>query len=151
MAADEVSAQTWARWSNWLAARRHDRGGEAEYRFDAWDRCPKLPILRDGHLTLARWGNLRGQSRHLPRTAWTWLRTVEQGSWRHLDPLEVVIPATLAFERGVWYRVRQGIRGLLVPDERGWAVCYMICQPSSHYYYVMTRSAHMPVLIGETI
>jgi hypothetical protein len=60
-------------------------------------------------------------------------------------------PATLGLDRGVWYRIRQGIRGLLVPDERGLAVCYMLCEPASHYYQVMTRSNRMPVLIEERI
>jgi hypothetical protein len=43
------------------------------------------------------------------------------------------------------------MRGLLVPDERGIAVCYMICEPASHYYRIMTRSDRMPVLIDERI
>jgi hypothetical protein len=55
----------------------------------------------------------------------------------------------LGFDRGVWYVIRQGIRGLLVPDERGKAVVYMICEPSTHYYQVMTRNSRMPVLIEE--
>ena len=40
-------------------------------------------------------------------------------------------PATLGLGRGVWFRIRQGIRGLLVPDERGIAVAYMICELST--------------------
>ena len=63
----------------------------------------------------------------------------------------VDIPAILGFDRGVWYAIRQGIRGLLVEDERGNAVVYMICEPASHYYRIMTRSDRMPVLIGERI
>ena len=54
-------------------------------------------------------------------------------------------------EGGVWFRIQQGIRGLLVPDERGLAVVYMICEPASHYYQVMTRSRRMPVLIEQRI
>ncbi len=55
----------------------------------------------------------------------------------------------LGLERGVWFRIRQGIRGLLVPDEAGAAVVYMICEPASHYYQVMTSPSRMPVLIDE--
>jgi len=44
-----------------------------------------------------------------------------------------------------WYR------GLLVPDKYGAAVCYVICEPSNHYYRVMTGSERMPVLIGQHI
>ena len=62
------------------------------------------------------------------------------------------IPASFGLDRrGVWYLIEQGIRGLLVPDERGNAVVYMICEPASHYYRVMTGSARMPVLIDQKI
>jgi hypothetical protein len=61
------------------------------------------------------------------------------------------MPATLRLERGVWFRIRQCIRGLLVPDERGLAVCYMLCEPTSHYHQGMTRSSRMLVLIEERI
>jgi hypothetical protein len=134
-----------------LERRTYERGGEREIRFLYRDRRPRLPIWRDGRLQIVRWGNARGESRSLPRTGWTWLSTVEQGCWRNLDPVPVDIPATIGLERGVWFRIRQGIRGLLVPDERGLAVCYMICEPASHYYHVMTRSTRMPVLIEERI
>ena len=87
----------------------------------------------------------------MPRTGWTWLETVRRGAWRGLDPIPVDIPATLIVERGAWVSVAQGVRGLLVPDERGSAVCYMICEPASHYYRVMTRSERMPVFIEERI
>jgi hypothetical protein len=44
-----------------------------------------------------------------------------------------------------------GIRGLLVPDERGCSVAYVICEPSSHYYQVMTGASRMPVFIDQRI
>ena len=53
--------------------------------------------------------------------------------------------------RGVWFKVQVGVRGLLVPDERGRAVAYVICEPSSHYYRVMTGSERMPVFIDQRI
>lgn len=136
-----------------IRRRQHERGsgGEAEARFLYADRRPKIPVWRDGRLILARWGNGRGQSRSLPRSGWTWLETVESGGWRGCPAELVDIPVTLALDRGVWYRVRQGFRGLLVPDERGLAVAYVICQPPTHYYRVMTRSDRMPLLIGERI
>ncbi len=134
-----------------LKRRIHERGGEREVRFLYRDRRPRLPIWRDGQLLMVRWGNVRCQSRYLPRTGWTWLETVEHGGWRGVEVEAVEIPATLGLEGGVWYQVPQGIRGLLVPDERGIAVVYMLCQPSSHYYRVMTRSDRMPVFIGDSI
>jgi hypothetical protein len=63
----------------------------------------------------------------------------------------VDVPAALAFDGGIWYAVRQGLRGVLVPDERGDARVYLVCEPASHYYAVMCRGAWMPVLIGERI
>ena len=134
-----------------LERRLHERGGEREVRFLFRDRDPRLPVWRDGRLQIVRWGNARGQSRYLPRTGWTWRETVESGGWRHVQPVLVDIPATLGLEQGVWFRIRQGIRGLLVPDERGFAVAYMICEPATHYYHIMTRSHRMPLLIGEHI
>ena len=116
-----------------LRRRVHHRDGKREVWFCYEDRTPRIPIRRDGQLQLVRWGNGRGQSRSLPRTGWTWMERVESGYWRHIGGTPVEIAATFAYDRGVWVHVRRGIRGLLVPDEKGWAVCYMICEPSSHY------------------
>lgn len=134
-----------------LGRRAHDRGGEPEIQFWYQDRIPRLPIRRDGQLQIARWGNGRGQSRFLPRTGWTWQEAIEEGVWRHLDALPVDIQAILGYERGTWYTIREGIRGLLVPDEHGNAVVYMICEPSSHYYRIMTGSPRMPIFIEQRI
>jgi hypothetical protein len=135
-----------------LERRRYARGEQQEYRFLFRDRRPCLPIWRDGQLQIVRWGNGRGQSRSLPRTGWTWLETIRQGSWRGSGAVPVEIPASYGLERrGVWFLIETGIRGLLVPDERGWAVCYMICEPATHYYRIMTGSDRMPVLIDQRI
>ncbi len=130
---------------------KYERGGEAEFRFLYRHRDPRLPVWSDGQLRVVRWGNGPGQSRFLPRVGWTWKSSIDDGDWRHLDAVLVDIPATLALDQGIWYRVRQGIRGLLVADEHGAAVVYMICEPASHYYSIMTRNSRMPVLISETI
>jgi hypothetical protein len=135
-----------------LSRRLHARGGQVEFQFMYWDRVPRLPIIREGRIEIVRWGNGRGQSRFLPRTGWTWLQTIREGGGRNSPAIPVDIPATYALERrGVWYLVERGIRGLLVPDERGAAVVYMICEPSSHYYRIMTGSPRMPVFIEQKI
>ena len=51
----------------------------------------------------------------------------------------------------MWFRVREGVRGVLVRDERGQPVVYVLVEPASHYYQVMTRSGWMPALVGELI
>ena len=61
------------------------------------------------------------------------------------------MPAALGLDGGVWYAVRQGARGVLVRDEGQRERVYLVCEPASQYYGVMTRSDWMPVLIGEHI
>jgi hypothetical protein len=132
-----------------LRRRIHERGGEREVQFLFRDHTPILPVWHEGQLQLMAWGNRRRESRRLPCTGWTWLATVEAGGWSCCQAEPIDIPATMGLENGVWYQVRQGIRGLLVRDEQGTPRVYMICEPASYYYRVMTRSHWMPVLIGE--
>lgn len=131
--------------------RRHERGGEQELRFLYRDRQPTLPVWHGGQLRLAPWGCRRGESRVLPCTGWTRRITVEAGRWAGWDAEAVDVPATVALDNGVWYAIRQGVRGVLVHDERGVPRVYVVCEPASHYYRVMTRSDWMPLLIGERI
>lgn len=127
----------------------------AAARREVWfllrDRARVIPVWYEGRLHFARWGNRRGQSRSLPLTAWARLGTAEAGGWLPYAPEPVEVPATLALDNGVWFKVRQGIRALLVWDERGEPVVYPLVEPASHYYHVMTRSEWMPVLVGERI
>ncbi len=134
-----------------LSRRVHDRGGEREVRFLLRDAARVLPVWHQGRLLIACWGNRRGHSRALPCTAWARLATVEAGGWLPFAPERVDIPATLALDCGVWYKVRQRVRALLVRDERGAPVVYALVEPASHYHEVMTRGPWMPVLIGERI
>src|SRR5262245_23199387 len=134
-----------------LRCRVHERGGEPEVRFLYRKGERVLPVWLDGELQIVRWGNRRGRNRRLPCTAWTWLETVGGGGWAALEPAEVEIPATMGLDQGVWYQIREGVRGLVVRDEKGEPVVYVLVEPASHYYRVMTRSAWMPVLIGERI
>jgi hypothetical protein len=132
-----------------VARRAYERGGEREVQFLFRDHTRILPIWHEGRLRLVSWGNRRRQSRALPCTGWTWLATVEAGGWVEHGAQPVDIPATMGLENGVWYQIREGIRGLLVTDEAGVDRVYMICEPSTYYYRIMTRSNWMPVLIGE--
>lgn len=135
-----------------LHRRLHDRGGEPEVRFLLGDRERVLPVWLDGQLQIVRWGNRRGQDAALPCTAWTWLQTVEEGGWNECEPTAVIVPASLGLDRGVWFHVREGVRGVVVRDAGGQAIVYVLCEPASHYYQVMTRgSKWMPVLVEERI
>ena len=77
------------------------RGGRPEYRFLYRHRVPRPPVWRDGRLQVVRGGNGRGQSRSLPRTAWTWLETIREGGWRGSGAVLVEIPTTYGPGRGV--------------------------------------------------
>ena len=61
------------------------------------------------------------------------------------------IPAAFAYANGVWFKVKQGLRGLVVRTRAGEPVAYMVCEPATRYYRVMTRCEWMPVFIGEVI
>ena len=83
--------------------------------------------------------------------AWTWAATLEEGGWGDREEVPVVIPAAMGLDRGVWFRVREGVRGVAVRDELGCPVVYVVGEPATHYYQVMTRSSWMPVLVGKLI
>ena len=134
-----------------LAPRVHTRGAEREVRFD-WRSAPALlPVWWNGSLRVVKWGNKDRAERRLPPTGWTWRESVEAGKWAALEPEPVDVTAAYALMNGVWYRVKQGVRGLLVRTLAGEPVVYLICEPSTRYYRVMTRAEWMPMLVGEVI
>ena len=102
-----------------------------------------------GALQVVRWGNRRGESDQLPPTLWTQLATIEAGGWADAQAEEVVIPAALGRDGGIWFPVKTGIRGLMVPDEKGVKHVYAIVEPANHYYATMTKAEWMPALLGE--
>lgn len=114
----------------------HERGGEREIRFYRRSRRPILPVWQDGQLLILPWGRKGG--------GLTWQRTVDDGAWVGAELGE--IRASAGFAGGVWFCIRQGVRGLVAQGE-----AYLIVEPASHYYRVMTRQDRMPVLIGERI
>lgn len=134
-----------------LHTRVHERGGEKEVRF-LWQGDPAhLPVLWNGSLHVVRWGNRDRREQKLPPCGWTWQETVESGHWSELEPEEVVIPASFGLTNGVWFKVKQGMRGLLVKDRRGAPVVFMLAQPATRYYEVMCRAKWMPVFVDEVI
>lgn len=76
---------------------------------------------------------------------------MESGWWSQLAPEEVVIPASYGYANGVWFKVKQGMRGLLVHDRQGVPVVFMLTRPATRYCEIMCRADWMPVLVGEVI
>jgi hypothetical protein len=114
------------------------------------ERNAVLPVFHAGELIVCRWGNRNRRSK-LPRPGWCGREEIEAGKWRWLEPIRVEIPANYGFEKGVWYQITQGIRGVLVNDEHGQSHIYMLTTVASHYYRIMTRCSRMPVLIEQEI
>src|SRR5262245_41841028 len=85
-----------------LEQRVHKRGGELEVQFLYWHTPRVLPVRYGGQLILARWGVTRAEKSVLPCTGWTWQTTVESGFWAEAGAEPVVIPASLAVEKGIW-------------------------------------------------
>lgn len=86
------------------------RGGERETRFPRHVRNTVLPVQHEGQILILAWGCQAGT---LPRSGNTWLTTVEAGEWTVYGAEEVIIPATAGIRNGIWFPVRQGIRGLI--------------------------------------
>ena len=134
-----------------LQDRVHERGGESEVRFYARAVPAVLPVWWNGRLHVAKWGNRDRAERKLPPTAWTWKETVAEGKWAALETEEVLVPASFGYMNGVWYKVKEGMRAVLVQDRAGRPVVYLICETATRYYEVMTRAEWMPCLVGEVI
>ncbi len=130
-----------------LSRLLHERGGERELRF--LRRVPEavLPVWHDGLLRIVSWGSRSGR---LPRSGYTWLRTVEAGEWAAYHAEPVTVPASAGLHNGVWYRIRQGVRGLYA-ECAGVSAVYVMVEPASYYYRTMTRAERMPALLGERI
>ena len=123
---------------------------DREIRFLYRDPRPLIPAWHGEQLGVFPWGN-RDRRSKLPRTGWVRLESLEAGHWSHRQPEAVEIPATLGLEKGVWFKIREGIRGILVRDECERPHVYMLTETASHYYSVMTRAKRMPVFVGERI
>lgn len=136
-----------------LADRIVSRNGAdtKEVRFLYRDRKPILPIVDNKDLIMVEWGNRDNKKSRLPRTGWCTVESLDAGKWRYLRPREVLVPACLGLEKGVWFQIKEGIRAILVRDEAGTPHAYMITEPASHYYEVMTRHNRMPCLVDQRI
>jgi len=108
-----------------------------------------LPIQDNGVNHLICWGN-KTHSR-LPKTGFCKKESLESGRWRWLNPKPVKILAAFGQTNGVWYQVREGIHGILVYDDLGIPHCFMLTQPSTHYFKTMTGNERMPALINQII
>jgi hypothetical protein len=133
-----------------LLERVYARAGVEEFQFHWWQVPTLLPVRREGKLELLPWGSKlrRGP---LPYGGWVSLEHVESGLFANAHPEEVVIPANLGHQKGTWFLVVEGIKGVVV-EARGGPVVYMLTEPASTYYRNMTeQSPIMPLFVNQVI
>ena len=124
-----------------------NEGAEREIRFLQGERPAIIPAWCKGELLVCSWGG--GRSR-LPRIGCIERESLER--WQQLQPEPVEIPALFGRVGAVWFQVPGGgVRGVLVHDEQKLACIYVLTEPSSPYFKVMTRAEQMPIVLGERI
>jgi hypothetical protein len=133
-----------------LSERTHRRSEAAapEVWFLLKDRQPVLPVWREGQLQLMTWGRVGPKGSRI----WQYPRAdLESCKWASREPEPVHVPADFCCDSGVWFDVREGMEGIIVPASTGPEV-YLLTQPASHYYEVMcARAEVMPCLIGQWV
>lgn len=125
-----------------------DPGAHREIQFHWRHPRPLLPYFHDNQLCMGQWGS-RDRRSKLPHGGW--IRLTELENVRELRPVEIAVPCLLGLERGIWFPVEEGIRAVLLANERRVPHVYVLTEPASHYFRVMTRSDWMPVMIGRRI
>lgn len=108
-----------------------------------------LPVLLNGQNQLIRWGSK--ENIKIPRTGFCKIESFKAGKWQWLHPTPATIIASSALVNGIWFQVKQGIQGLIVESQYGTRHCYILTQPSTHYFRTMTGSERMPVLIHQVL
>ena len=124
-----------------IVQRDNGTGREIQFRYTHLRRL--LPVLIDDQLRILEWGCRNGP---LPKNGWCHREWLEAGLWQELRPQPAIILAELALDHGRWFHVDEGIQCLVVRNH-----AYMLTEPSTHYYRVMTRADRMPVFVGQTI
>lgn len=129
-------------------------GAEEEIQFHFY-RSPEalIPVIYNNELTIMKWGNRKkkGNQTKLPETGWAKVESIKMGKWQYLHPEEVVIPASYGFEKGRWFHIQEGVKGILVKDQFEIPHVFMLTKAASHYYEVMTGHDREPVFLGASI
>ena len=122
---------------------------EANIESRYWSGEPILPVECDGVLRLCRWGN-RNQTRAYPASGWAKRESYAAGVWARYAPTMVTIPLRAGYEKGVWYGITHGVRGLVVgagAEER----VYMLTEAADTAYAQLTDHDRMPWFIDQTV
>ena len=133
-----------------LTERIHVREGREEYQFHWYQMPTLLPVQRNGQFEILPWGSKSRRGR-LPYGGWLPVEHLAEGILAGAEVEEVVIPANLGQQKGTWFVINEGIRGLAI-ETRGGPVVYMLTEPASNYYRNMTeQSPTMPLFVNQVI
>ena len=133
-----------------LAERLYDREGHEEFQFHWWQIPTILPVRREGKLEILPWGSKSRRS-PLPYGGWVSLEDIAEGVLANAHPEEVIIPANLGQQKGTWFVINEGIKGIVITT-RGGPVVYMLMERASNYFRNMTeQTAMMPVFVDQVI
>lgn len=110
----------------------------------------QLPVELHGDYKLVHWGSKSPESR-LPRTGFCKKESLDTGKWQWLRPEPVRVVAVAGWSNGVWYQVRLGMQGVLIYDENEEPHCYIVTQPATHYFKIMTGAERMPLLVRQVL
>ncbi|MFM2308708.1 MAG: hypothetical protein RLY87_828 [Chloroflexota bacterium] len=117
------------------------------YESRYWSGEPILPVVVDGALSLCAWGN-RNETRDYPASGWAKRESYEAGIWTKYQPTLVMIPLIAGYEKGVWFGIDQGVRGLVVGSGTDRRV-YMLTVAADAAYAQLTDHDRKPWLIGQ--
>ena len=107
-------------------------------------------MRREGKLEIVTWGSKSRRS-PLPYGGWISVADIGAGIIANSGTEEVVIPANLGLQKGTWFVINEGIRGLIIVV-RGTPIVYMLMEPATNYYRNMTeQSPTMPVFVDQVI
>ncbi|HSQ56633.1 MAG TPA: hypothetical protein VLM40_12895, partial [Gemmata sp.] len=124
--------------------------GREEFQFHWWQVPTLIPVRREGKFEILPWGS-KSRRGPLPYGGWVSLDHLAEGILGGATTEEVVIPANLGFQKGTWFLIAEGIRGIAI-ESRGGPVVYMLTEPASNYYRNMTeQSPAMPVFVNQVI
>lgn len=121
--------------------------GELEIRFLFRDPKAQLPVRLSSEIEIDAWGNRDDKTSRLPKTGWCRLESFTAGKWKFLHPEEVIIPARRGIEKGVWFDIENGIRGVRVLDSSDQPHVYMLTENASDEYLRLTGHPRMPVFV----
>lgn len=135
-----------------LMTHRDSTVPEVVFRYQ--DKKPLLPVRAPdtphaaGTLQIIEWGNRDNKKSHLPHTGWCRVESLEAGKWDWLHPREVIIPASHGLEKGVWFKIDTGMKGVIVHDEAEQEHVYMLTKDAEDTYRALTKHDRMPVFIA---